>query len=128
LDFSVFLDELTRCATSARKDVAECITADSVPPAQIGPGDGLWKPNVNEQVPKEMRIINEPAVPIPPRDRIGDRHTIDSRDYTFRLAREGVRRVSQGGQIAACSANRHSSNSTLTRGLNRTVSWNTAGQ
>jgi hypothetical protein len=113
----VFLDELTWYATPARKDVAERIAANSVPPAQIGPGNGLWEHNVNEQVRKEMRIINEPAIPIPPRDRFGERHTIDSRDYTSRLAREGVRRASQGGYIAACSAHRHSSNRTLLLGL-----------
>jgi uncharacterized protein YfaP (DUF2135 family) len=74
-----------------------------------------------------MGIINEPAVPTPPRDSTGDKHTIYSRDYTFRVGPEGVRRVSQGGQIAACSANRHSSNSTLTGRLKSPVSWDTAG-
>ena len=93
----MFLDEFTWYATSARKDVAERIAANSVPPAQIGPRDGLWESNVDEQVRKEMRIINEPAIPIPPRNSLGERHTIDSRDRTFRLAREGVRLVSQGG-------------------------------
>lgn len=74
-----------------------------------------------------MGMINEPAIPTPPRDSTGYKHTIYIRDYTFRVGPEGVRLVSQGGQIAACSANKHSSNSTLTGRLKLPVSWDTAG-
>lgn len=69
-----------------------------------------------------MGMIDEPAVPTPPRDSPGDRHTIYIHDYTFRVGPEGVRLVSQGGQIAACFVNRHSSNSTLTGRLKSPVS------
>jgi hypothetical protein len=65
LDLSVFLDELTWYATSACNDVIDFITTDSVPPAYTGPGEGLWKSKVYDQVPKEIGMINEPAAPIP---------------------------------------------------------------
>ena len=58
-------------------------------------------------------MIDEPALPIQTRC-IETVDTTDIRGYTPRLAREGVRRASQGVQFAACSANIHSSNSTLT--------------
>jgi hypothetical protein len=67
-------------------------------------------------------MMNEPTVPILSKGRIGARNTTHSRDYTFRLAREGVRHVSQGGRAAACSANRRSSNSNKTGHLKSRVS------
>jgi hypothetical protein len=44
LDLSVFLNKLTWMATSTYKDIIDGITTDSVPPAYIGPGNGLRKP------------------------------------------------------------------------------------
>jgi hypothetical protein len=61
-------------------------------------------------------MINEPALAIQA-SGIEAVDTCNNRHYTTRLAHEGVRRVSQGVQFAACSANRRSRNSTLTRHL-----------
>ena len=69
---------------------------------------------------------NKPAATIQPR-RTGALDAIYSRDYTFPLVREGARRVSQGGQVAAYFVNRHGSSSKLTRHLKSPVSWDTIG-
>jgi len=58
--------------------------------------------------------MNEPTVPIPRKKKTGANNTSHSRDYTFRLAREGVCHVSQGGRTVACSSNRRNSNSNKT--------------
>ena len=72
-------------------------------------------PKVYDQVSREMGMTNEPAVPGP---LVPTSNTTYSHDYTFRLVREGGCRVSQGAQIAACSVNKHSSNSNKTGRLN----------
>jgi hypothetical protein len=64
LDFSVFLNQLTWSTTSAYKYVVQFIATDPIPPACTGPGEGLRKPKVDDQVLEEIRMINEPAVPI----------------------------------------------------------------
>jgi hypothetical protein len=56
-------------------------------------------------------MTNEPAVPGP---LVRTSKNTCSHDYTFRLVREGACRVSQGAPIAACSVNKHSSNSNKT--------------
>lgn len=70
--------------------------------------------------------MNEPTMPILSKGRTAAWNTTRSRDYSFRLAREGVCRVSQGGRAAAYSANRRSSNSNKTGHLKLPMSWNTA--
>jgi hypothetical protein len=74
---------------------------------------------VYDLVYKEMRMMNEPTEPILNK---GARNTTHSRDYSFRLAREGVCHVSQGGRAAACSANIRNSNSNKTGRLESPVS------
>ena len=68
--------------------------------------------------------MNEPAVPGP---LVRICNTTYSHDYTFRLVREAACRVSQGAQIAACSASKHNSNNNKTGRLKSPVSWDTAG-
>jgi hypothetical protein len=115
----MLLNEPTWVATYTYKDVIEGITTDPVPPAHIIPVDGLWKPEVYDQVSKEMGMTNEPAVP---GQLVRISKSTDSHDYTFRLVREGGCRVSQGVPIAACSANKHSSNNKKTGHLKSPVS------
>jgi hypothetical protein len=120
----MLLHLLTWSTTSTYKDVIDGITTDPVPPAHIIPRDGL-NPKVYNQVSKETRMTNEPAVPGP---LVRTSKTTYSHDYTFRLVREGGCRVSQGAPIAACSVNKHSSNSSNKTGcLKSPVSWDTAG-
>jgi hypothetical protein len=75
-------------------------------------------PKVYDQVSREMGMTNEPAVSGPLVPRIPTSNATYNHDYTFRLVREGGCRVSQGAQIAACSVNKHSSNSNKTGRLN----------
>jgi hypothetical protein len=81
-------------------------------------------PKVNDQVSKEMGMTNEPAVPGP---LVLTSKTTYSHDYTFQLVHEGRCLVSQGAPVAACSVNKHSSNSNKTGRLKSPVSWDTAG-
>jgi len=70
-------------------------------------------------VSKEMGMTNEPAVPGP---LVRTSNTSYSHNYTFRQAREGGYRVSQGAPIASCSVNIHSSSSSKTWRLKSPVS------
>ena len=117
----MLLNQLTWVTTSTYKDVIDRITTDPVPPAYIGPGNGL---KIHDQVSKQMRVSNEPAIRGP---LVRTSKTNYSHDYTFRLVREGGYRGSQGAPIAACSVNKHSSNNKKTGRLKSLVSWDTVG-
>jgi len=80
-------------------------------------------PKVYDQVSEEMGMTNEPAVP---GKLVRKGNTTYSHDYTFRLVREGGCREPQGAPIAACSVNKHSSNSNKTGRLKSPVSLHTA--
>ncbi len=85
------------------------------------------KTHVYDLASKDMTMMNEPVVPIPHSNSLGEGTMKYSPGYTSPLAREGVCLASQGEQTAACSASRRSSNRTLTGRLKLSMSRKTAG-